>query len=67
MTPQQKLFADIRQVKLKPRMMELLRDGITRATIMQCLHEYKEDKQEKPGKHCPRKARAALIAARHDI
>ena len=64
MTPQQKLSADIRQVKLKPRMMELLRDGITRATIMQCLHEYKE---EKPAKHCPSKARAALIAARHDI
>ena len=58
------LLAQIRQVKLKARMIELLHDGITRSTIEQALREFKHNPEWKPKEeHCPRKARAALINA----
>lgn len=73
MNNQEKLFADIRQLKLRPRMMELLADGITEATIQQCIKEHKETgiTRAKPGieaqrTQCPLKARKAIVNARYD-
>jgi hypothetical protein len=73
MTNQEKLFAAIRQVKLKPRLMNLLEEGITEATIKECIREWKETgitrathsiKQLRTP--CPEKARKAIVNAKYD-
>ena len=73
MTNQEKLFAAIRQVKLKPRMMELLADGITEETIQLCIKEHKETgiTRAEPGlgpkrTQCPHKTRKAITNAKYD-
>jgi hypothetical protein len=66
MTNQEKLFAQIRQVKLKPRMLDLLAQGITEATIRQCVKEHKEQASIAAPTHCPIRARKAITNAKYD-
>ena len=73
MTTQEKLFAAIRQVKLKPRLLTLLDEGLTMETIQLCIKEHKETgiTRAEPGlgpkrTQCPHKARKAITNAKYD-
>jgi len=66
MTTQEKLFAAIRQVKLKPRLLTLLDEGLTMETIKQCVKEHAETGITKLRTQCPEKARKAITNAKYD-